>query len=66
MLKKKQLKKGVLEPCTRSFTQLLGLLCVHTIDQKILANKRLTINDLRQHWHYYKLGTTWNDSPEAR
>ena len=66
MLKEKQLKEEELEPCTGSFTQSLGLPCVHTIEQRSLANKPLTIDDVSQHWHYYKPCSTRSDSPEAR
>lgn len=54
MLKEKQIKEEVLEPCTRSFTHLLGLPYVHTIERQSLANEPLTIDDVNQHWHFYK------------
>ena len=31
-----------------------------------LANKLLTIDDINQHWHYYKPRLIRSDSPEAR
>lgn len=54
MLKEKQLKKEALEPCTGSFTRSLGLPCVHTIEQRSLANEPLTMDDVNQNWHFYK------------
>lgn len=66
MLKEKQLNEEALEPYTGSFIQLLGLSCVHTIKQRSLANKPLTIDDVSQYWHYYKPRLTKSDSPEAR
>lgn len=46
ILKEKQLKKEVLELCTRSFTQSLKLLCIYTIEKQSLANNPLTVNDV--------------------
>lgn len=46
MLKEKQLKKEALEPCTGSFTRSLGFPCVHTIEQRSLANEPLTMDNV--------------------
>lgn len=49
MLKKKQLKRETLVAFTRSFTQLLSLSCIYTIEQRILANEPQIIDDINQH-----------------
>ncbi len=64
--KKKELKGEALEPCTGSFTRSLGLLCVHTIERRNLANETLKLEDVNQHWYFYKPRPTRSNSPEAR
>ena len=66
MLKEKKLKEEALEPYMRSFIQLLGLPYIHTIEEQSLANKPLIMDNVNQHWHYYKPCPTQSDILEAR
>lgn len=66
MLKKKKLKREVLEPCIGSFTRSFGLFSIHSIEQRSLTNNSLIINDVNQYWNYYKLCPTQSNSPEAK
>ena len=54
LFEEKELKGEALGPCTGSFTRSLGLPCVHTIEIKNLANEPIKLDDINQHWYFYK------------
>lgn len=63
LLKEKELKGEALGLCTGSFTRSLGLPSVHTIERRNLANEPIKLDDMHQHWHFYKPRPTRSNSP---
>lgn len=53
-LKEKEQKGEGLDPCTGAFTRVWGLPCAYMIEKKCFEDVAISLNDVDQHWHFYK------------